>query len=47
MAGLGLGGIIFNPVIVALVNGAGLFGFSEGWRSAYVILGSYITIVCL
>lgn len=47
MAGLGLGGIIFNPVIATLVNGAGLLGFSEGWRSAYVILGSFVTIVCL
>lgn len=29
MAGLGLGGIIFNPVIATLVNGAGLLGFSD------------------
>ena len=47
MAGLGLGGIIFNPVISALVNGNGLLGFAEGWRSAYVILGGFVTIVCL
>ncbi len=47
MAGLGLGGIIFNPVISALVNGNGLLGFAEGWRSAYVILGGFVTLVCL
>ena len=29
MAGLGLGGIIFNPVISALVNGNGLLGLSR------------------
>ena len=47
MSGLGVGGIVFNPVISALVNAGGMFGFAEGWRSAYVILGGIVLIVCL
>lgn len=47
MSGLGIGGIVFNPVISALVNVGGMFGFDEGWRSAYVILGGIVLIVCL
>lgn len=47
MSGLGIGGIVFNPVISALVNSGGMFGFAEGWRSAYVILGGLVLIVCL
>lgn len=47
MSGLGIGGIVFNPVISALVNSGGMFGFAEGWRSAYVILGGIVLIICL
>lgn len=47
MSGLGIGGIVFNPVISALVNSGGMFGFAEGWRSAYVVLGGIVLIICL
>lgn len=47
MSGLGIGGVIFNPVASALINSAGMFGFEEGWRSAYVILGGLVLVVGL
>ena len=47
MSGLGVGGIIFNPVIFALINSGGVMGFEEGWRSAYVLLGVLVVVVCL
>lgn len=46
-SGLGLGGVLFNPIASALVNSNGLFGFNEGWRSAYVLLGALIIVICL
>lgn len=47
MSGLGIGGIIFNPVISFFVNAEPMLGFSEAWRSAYVILGLLVIAVCL
>lgn len=46
-SGLGLGGIVFNPVISYFVNSKPLFGFTEAWRSAYVLLGGIVIIICL
>jgi len=47
MSGLGIGGIIFNPVASALINTSGLLGFDEGWRSAYILLGAFVVVICL
>lgn len=47
MSGLGIGGIIFNPVASALINAPGMLGFEEGWRSAYIILAGLVLIVSL
>jgi len=47
MSGLGLGGILFNPIASALISGKGLLGFNEGWRSAYIILGLMVLVICL
>ena len=47
MSGLGIGGIIFNPVASALINTSGLLGFDEGWRSAYILLGALVVVICL
>lgn len=46
-SGIGLGGVIFNPIVSALVNSGGMIGFHEGWRSAYVLLGALIIAICL
>ncbi len=46
-SGLGLGGIVFNPVISYFVNSEPLFGFGEAWRSAYVLLGGIVIAICL
>lgn len=46
-SGLGIGGIIFNPVASSLINTSGLLGFDEGWRSAYILLGAFVVVVCL
>ena len=43
---LALGGIIFNPVIAGLLNSAPKLGFSEAWRSSYLILAVLVFIVC-
>lgn len=42
-----VGGMIFNPVIAAFLNGAPLFGFASSWRSAYVTLGLIVLAGCL
>ena len=46
-SGIALGGVVFNPIVAALVNSKGMLGFSEGWRSAYVILGALIIFIIL
>lgn len=42
-----LGGIILNPVTSKLINDPGLFGFDEGWRSAFIVLGGIVLVVGL
>lgn len=46
-SGLGIGGIIFNPVASAIINTNGILGFDEGWRAAYIALGVLVIIICL
>jgi len=42
-----IGGMLFNPVISALINSEPMFGFSESWRSAYVLLAVLVLVICL
>ena len=45
-AGVGIGGMIFNPVLSAMIKGPALLGFSESWRSTYFIVGCVVFLVC-
>ena len=45
-AGVGVGGMVFNPVISAMINGPALLWFAESWRSTYFILGCVVFVVC-
>ncbi len=45
-AGVGVGGMVFNPLISAMINGPALMGFEESWRSTYLILGIIVFAVC-
>ncbi len=45
LIGTRVGGIVFSPLASKIINTSGLFGFDEGWRAAYLILGAIILIV--
>ena len=41
-----VGGIILNPITSSIINnGAGMFGFDEGWRAAFLVLGAIVLVV--
>lgn len=46
-SGIGLGGVVFNPLISYLISLNGILGFSEGWRFAYFFLGLLVILICL
>lgn len=47
LLGSRFGGIVFNPIVSALINSAPLFGMSDSWRSSYVAVGLILLVIGL
>lgn len=47
LLGSRFGGIVFNPIVSALINSQPLFGMTDSWRSTYVLAGLVLLVVGL
>lgn len=40
-----IGGMVLNPITNSIIKSSGMFGFEEGWRSAFIVLGALVLVI--